>query len=209
MARTAPKPKPAYDPISGKWVVMNWDGTVAGVENGDKMKFDQMGKLQPTADTNASEPTVSQATRQMSGLTESFEDLSYQGSEREEHQQQLPEVALAPFARVDAVAANSPASAAGLKEEDLILKFGAINHTNHNHLRAIAAIVPEVAATNDGIEVTVRRRHHRSHHHHGQQPSSNQGNSNGENEILKITLVPKPWEGRGLIGCHIVPYSED
>ena len=33
-ARKAPKPKPKFDKASGKWVVCNWDGTVAGVENG-------------------------------------------------------------------------------------------------------------------------------------------------------------------------------
>lgn len=212
MARTAPKPKPAYDPVSGKWVVMNWDGSVAGVKNGDKLKFHEVGKLQRTTETNASSNAAARPTRQVSGLTESpygsFEDLSYQGSDREEQQrQQLDEVELKPFARVDAVAENSPASTAGLKEEDLILKFGAINHTNHNHLKAIAALVPEVAAMNKGIEVTLRRR--KSRHHHGE-PASTPGSSNIEEEItMTITLTPKPWDGRGLIGCHIVPHHDE
>jgi hypothetical protein len=36
----AEKPKPRLDPEStGKWVVMNWDGTVAGVAGGDKRHF--------------------------------------------------------------------------------------------------------------------------------------------------------------------------
>ena len=34
-ARLAPKPKPKFDPKSGKWVVKSWDGSVAGVENGE------------------------------------------------------------------------------------------------------------------------------------------------------------------------------
>ena len=42
--RVAPKPKPKYDPKSGKWVVMNWDGSVAGVENGDNRSFENLDK---------------------------------------------------------------------------------------------------------------------------------------------------------------------
>lgn len=35
-ARLKPKPKPKFDKKTGKWVVMSWDGSVAGVENGEQ-----------------------------------------------------------------------------------------------------------------------------------------------------------------------------
>jgi hypothetical protein len=35
-ARLKPKPKPKFDKKTGKWVVMSWDGSVAGVENVEK-----------------------------------------------------------------------------------------------------------------------------------------------------------------------------
>eukprot|EP00956_Cyclotella_meneghiniana_P005182 scaffold6460_cov50-Cyclotella_meneghiniana.AAC.1 len=37
--RTAPKPKPKFDPITGQWVVKSWDGSVAGVKGGENRKF--------------------------------------------------------------------------------------------------------------------------------------------------------------------------
>ena len=185
-ARVAAKPKPKYDPISGKWVVMNWDGSVAGVKNGDQRKFDQLTAENGTEGqpTRTGEST----TRQMSGLTEDS-SVDDSGSIREtaaEVGMQVSGEGLKPFARVDAVAERSPADSAGLKEEDLILKFGSIDHTNHNHLRAIGALVPEVAAMKREIQLVVHRR----------------------NETKFIVLAPQPWQGRGLIGCHIVPHHE-
>jgi len=53
-ARLAPKPKPKYDPISKKWVVQNWDGTVAGIESGHLKSFDQIGLVQNHATTDVS-----------------------------------------------------------------------------------------------------------------------------------------------------------
>ena len=34
--RLKPKPKPKFDKKTGKWVVMSWDGSVSGVENGEQ-----------------------------------------------------------------------------------------------------------------------------------------------------------------------------
>jgi 26S proteasome regulatory subunit N4 len=99
------------------------------------------------------------------------------------------------FARVDAVAANSPAQAAGLKEEDLIVTFGPLHSQNHDHLKAIAEYVLGVAAEQKSIELCVLRR------------SGHSANNEDRWETLKLNLTPRPWSGRGFLGCHIVPYS--
>jgi predicted metalloprotease with PDZ domain len=177
-ARKAPKPKPKFDPVSGKWVVMNWDGSVAGVENGDQRKFNNLSEG-PKVHT------------QVSGLTE-----SPNGSEREA-QQSMNRLHLTDnlkaFAKINAIASDSPADKAGLEEEDLIIEFGSINHTNNNHLKAIADLVPDVAAERGEILITLRRKEDRS--------STNL-------KTIQLKLFPRPWSGRGMIGCHMVPHTE-
>ena len=37
------KPKPKFDPETGKFVVRNWDGSIAGVTNGHLRSFDGIG----------------------------------------------------------------------------------------------------------------------------------------------------------------------
>lgn len=168
-ARTAEKPKPKFDPISKKWVVMNWDGSVAGIEQGEHLSFDEVGQevnsaqlrnmnvaVGPGRDTTTSEFTT-------------------------------------PFAKVDSVAAHSPAESAGMKEGDLIVKFGNINYTNHRQLQAIAELVPEAASDQQGIMIKALRK-------------KEQSEGPDEDQIVSINLIPKPWNGRGLIGCHIVPH---
>ena len=98
-----------------------------------------------------------------------------------------------PFARVNAVARDSPAQDAGLLEEDLIFKFGNLNAENHNHLKAIAALVPDVAGKQGSISIYVKRRKPHAAPDYW--------------DTVVLSLKPRPWSGRGLIGCHIVPYT--
>lgn len=48
-----------------------------------------------------------------------------------------------PFAKVNSVAANSPAEAAGLKTGDKVTKFGMVNYSNHERLGRVAQVVQE------------------------------------------------------------------
>ncbi|KAG2010250.1 proteasome 26S subunit [Coprinopsis cinerea AmutBmut pab1-1] len=91
-----------------------------------------------------------------------------------------------PYAKVDGVAPSSPASAAGLLREDLIVKFGGLTKRSFT-TGSLQPLVQHVAANeNRPISIEVLR--------------------SGEKKTL--SLVPrKGWGGRGLIGCHIVPYS--
>lgn len=192
--RRAPKPKPKYDPVTGKWVVMNWDGTVAGIPDGDQRLFEDVD-------------------RQMSGLT-GEDDVSSLGSSimnstrsitTADHEPRPPAAVLRdstgeltkPFARVDAVAAESPAQQAGLKEEDLIINFGPIHADNHDHLKAIAELVTEAAAEKESLDISLLRR----------VADVENGDDEDKWQNLNLKITPRPWIGRGFLGCHIVPYS--
>ncbi|GAA5980747.1 hypothetical protein JCM11641_000190 [Rhodosporidiobolus odoratus] len=87
-----------------------------------------------------------------------------------------------PWAKVDAVAPGSPADEAGLKRDDLFLTLSSISSANNDSLRAVAALV----GRSEGIELPL---------------SVMRGG-----QRLGLRLTPKKWSGRGLLGCHIVPY---
>lgn len=53
----------------------------------------------------------------------------------------------APFAKVNTVAANSPAELAGLKSGDEIRNFGYVNRSNHDNLKKVA----ECVQGNEGV----------------------------------------------------------
>ncbi|CAB9518720.1 ATPase regulatory subunit 9 [Seminavis robusta] len=162
-SRAAPKPKPKYDPKTGKWVVKNWDGTVAGVEDGEKRTFDNLQGNTDDILTNAA------STGQTPSLA----------------------ATRPPFAKIDQVAPLSPAAEAGLKEGDLVVEFGSIHHDNHENLRALMPVVAVAADAQRAISISLLRR-----------PTFADPQT-----MLRVELTPKPWPGRGLIGCHIVPYS--
>ncbi|ORZ17689.1 hypothetical protein BCR42DRAFT_412308 [Absidia repens] len=98
-------------------------------------------------------------------------------------QQQTQEPApLQPFAKVNAVSPDSPASASGLQRNDLILQFGTITSDNHQQLHALSTIVQ--THLDRPLEIKVLR---------------NQAE-------LTLSLTPRNgWGGRGALGCHILP----
>ena len=59
----------------------------------------------------------------------------------------IPETLAEPFARVNAVVANSPADAAGLKAGDEVRNFGYVNRQNHDELKKVA----ECVQGNEGV----------------------------------------------------------
>ncbi|KAJ6785911.1 hypothetical protein PWT90_09498 [Aphanocladium album] len=92
-----------------------------------------------------------------------------------------------PFAKVNSVAANSPAEAAGLKAGDEIRNFGYVNRGNHDGLKKVA----ECVQGNEGSNIFIRV----------SRPAGV-----ASREELRLTLTPRQnWGGRGLLGCHITP----
>ncbi|KAF4957596.1 hypothetical protein FSARC_11250 [Fusarium sarcochroum] len=91
-----------------------------------------------------------------------------------------------PFAKVNTVAAGSPAETAGLKAGDEIRSFGYVNRANHDNLRKVA----ECVQGNEGNNVFIK---------------VSRAEGVAERQELRLTLTPrKDWGGRGLLGCHIL-----
>jgi len=94
--------------------------------------------------------------------------------------------ALKPFARVDGIMPGSPAADAGLRREDLLLQFGHLNSSSFSgtSLQPLAELVSR--HENRQLELKIRR---------------------GSDDV-NILLTPRNgWGGRGMLGCHIVPYT--
>lgn len=207
LARLAPKPKPKFDPKSGKWVVKSWDGSVAGVEGGEGRSFDDLGSA-----SNGALSSIAAPSSRRRGTNASADDAAVAGSNHTsnagsdggaiqsaastQQQQQVSFQATTPFAIIDEVSPNSPASEAGLQEGDLLLQFGEVHSRNHDDFRAISQLLPVAASEGKTVWISVRRK------------TTVLG---GAAEVIKterMELRPRTWGGRGLLGCHIRPYHE-
>lgn len=92
-----------------------------------------------------------------------------------------------PFAKVNSVAAGSPADRAGLKQGDEIRNFGYVNETNHDNLKKVA----ECVQGNEGRNIFIK---------------VSRASGVAQRHELRLTLTPaRDWGGRGMLGCHIVP----
>jgi len=197
--RLQPKPKPKYDPSTGKWVVKNWDGTVAGIPNGDKVSFDRLHESASSANAVSASNTegVEGQLRQVQVSEATDHGANHAtdvGRSAEPASSLTPMVDMdrfVPFARVNSIADNSPASQAGLKQDDLIVQFGSIvlpqQTSTSVALQAVGELVPRAASSGDSIRVIVLR----------------QDQASGSSAQIALQLTPRPWAGRGLLGCHV------
>ncbi|CAB1120204.1 unnamed protein product [Ectocarpus sp. CCAP 1310/34] len=104
------------------------------------------------------------------------------------------DMSLAPIAKVNQVSEGSPASAAGLAVGDLVLRFG---HVDISHPKGLGGVV-DVVREKEGQEVPVTVLRTTS--------VSGEGGSVGTGGgVRELTLVPKTWSGRGLLGVHLLP----
>ncbi|PWN53083.1 hypothetical protein IE53DRAFT_217005 [Violaceomyces palustris] len=86
-----------------------------------------------------------------------------------------------PFARVNSVVQGSPSSTAGLRENDLIIRFESLDSSNNDRLRALPSVVTEGRT----IQLLILR---------------------NSSEEVGLSLTPRSdWGGRGLLGCHLLP----
>lgn len=91
--------------------------------------------------------------------------------------QDLPE----PFAKVEFVNIGSPAQDAGIRAGDLVVEFGTQNNSNFKSLMDIGQLVTN--SQNKNVRIKLIRNH----------------------QLITLTLVPKLWSGKGLLGCKMVP----
>jgi 26S proteasome non-ATPase regulatory subunit 9 len=165
--------------------VKNWDGSVAGVNGGEQISFNDLSQNRDiSAITEPSRTSVPVAS-----VDESTSDTSTTSRR--------------PFAKVDGVTRPSPAADAGMKVDDLIIRFGPLHADNNDRLRAVATLVPGVAEVNGKIQISILRRR--------QQSTSSEYNNvdyNDETQWEEAVLIlhPRPFSGRGVLGCHIVPF---
>ncbi|GMH61442.1 hypothetical protein TrRE_jg4534 [Triparma retinervis] len=183
--RLAGKPRPKYDNVTGKWVVRNWDGSVSGIEGGDNLRFEDIGnesvdRLRLAA-LSVSSPSALSSTSTTSTAPPSTSSNIPPPSSSSSSSVLVVE----PFAKIDLVSPSSPASSCGLLVGDVILKFGPVHFRNHMNLQAVATEVRSAAGNRREVVVDVLR----------------------DGSQIRVALRPQEWEGRGLLGCHIVPYS--
>lgn len=88
------------------------------------------------------------------------------------------------FAHIDLVSPDSPSHSAGLRVGDKIAEFGSINADNFGSLKQVGDLVKN--SKDQNVRVKVLR----------------------EGKITTFTLKPRTWEGRGLLGCNIVPIDK-
>jgi C-terminal processing protease CtpA/Prc len=178
---------------------MNWDGSVAGVAGGDRLRFENLSRNRDVSDSTASNTgTTSSSTRTSGITTESSSSISRPSASGDGSGTSVVPPKR-PFAKVDGIVKESPAESAGMKVGDLVTLFGTLHAQNNDRLRALAKLVPQVAAERGTIQLVVLRRLSSSHN----------TNYDDENkwETLTLSLRPRPFSGRGLLGCHIIPFD--
>uniref|UniRef100_H3H1X0 PDZ domain-containing protein n=1 Tax=Phytophthora ramorum TaxID=164328 RepID=H3H1X0_PHYRM len=96
-----------------------------------------------------------------------------------------------PFAQVLSVVANSPAMQASLQSGDLLVEFGGIVSSTPKCLMAMAEYVQK--HVNKGFPVILLR------------PA--QPTPETHFEELRVSLCPRKWKGKGLLGCQLSPFK--
>ncbi|ESO93880.1 hypothetical protein LOTGIDRAFT_182313 [Lottia gigantea] len=86
-----------------------------------------------------------------------------------------------PFVKVDRLDPGSPAFDGGIQVGDEIIKFGSVEKENFTGLPCIGTVVQH--SKGKPLNITVLR----------------------DGEIVKLTVKPDKWSGRGLLGCNVVP----
>lgn len=88
-----------------------------------------------------------------------------------------------PFARIGKVMDSSPASEAGLKDDDQIIQFGSLHAGNFKDIKQFTAVVQN--SVNKKIRVTIIR----------------------SGRAKRLELVPRVWSGKGVLGCSVLPVT--
>ena len=88
-----------------------------------------------------------------------------------------------PFLRVHGVIPDSPSHASGLRNGDAICQIGSLHKDNFTNLGDVAEVVK--LSVNKAVPVKLIR----------------------DGTSKTIALKPRPWQGRGVLGCNVVELS--
>ena len=88
---------------------------------------------------------------------------------------------LSPIGIISELADNSPAKQANLMDNDHVLAFGPITIDTHGNVTTAMSAIASTVKENEPITLVIDR--------------------NGK--LLQLDIVPKKWEGRGLLGCRL------
>ena len=202
---------------------MNWDGTVSGVAGGDNLRFEDLSHNREKnsnstpasytriGDNSAGGGPIATENNVSSSSSSSSSNLPTTASGDGSGTSDAPQP---PFAKVDGIAKESPAEDSGMQVGDLVTQFGYLHAQNNERLRAMSILVPEVAGEGGAIQLVVLRRRRRSSS--SSSSSSSSAGQPGDDtdyedetkwEKLALSLRPRPFSGRGLLGCHIIPFD--
>eukprot|EP01016_Furgasonia_blochmanni_P051435 TRINITY_DN8098_c0_g1_i1.p2 TRINITY_DN8098_c0_g1~~TRINITY_DN8098_c0_g1_i1.p2 ORF type:complete len:245 (-),score=54.36 TRINITY_DN8098_c0_g1_i1:100-834(-) len=104
---------------------------------------------------------------------------------------------LVPFCKIVKVAPGSPADVDGLRNDDIIYKFGHATFDNHNNLELLKNIVK------DSIDKTIEVRVLRPVNEGDDISDQNNVMSYKERDHVKVQVIltPRKWAGGGVVGC--------
>nr|XP_022319909.1 26S proteasome non-ATPase regulatory subunit 9-like [Crassostrea virginica] len=91
---------------------------------------------------------------------------------------------LSPFLVIEKVDEGSPAHTCGICMNDKILKFGSVTSHNFHNLQNIAAVVQH--SKDKPLSLRILR----------------------NDKEFNVSLTPKSWSGRGLLGCSFLPLKK-
>jgi len=109
--------------------------------------------------------------------------IKHQSIDQKDHIQVEEEV---PILVVVSVVEGSPAETAGLKVMDEIFQFGEIKKKQLQSFGMKSLVDYVQKSVNSSISITVRRE---------------------KRTFLNLQLIPRIWNGKGLLGCHLLEYK--